>query len=275
MPRDCRYDQLSRNIHHRMQAEGGGQAPAAPVWGELRYGGELARLLAGQALAGELLARRHSNPQPVMLIPGFMAGDSSLAVMRAWLRRRGHAVSMSGMRLNAGCAGEIVTRLQDDLADFAAREEQQVVLIGQSRGGALARALAVREPDSVAALVTLGSPVCDPLAVSPQVLRTVRLMARLGDLGVPRVFSSGCADGPCCEEFWDQLTAPLAGHIDAVSVFSRSDGIVDWNACLDPHARNVEVRSSHCGMSVHPAVFRLLEKLLARTAGERELTWNG
>jgi triacylglycerol lipase len=244
----------------------GWEAPVAPLWGELRYGSELARLLAVGALAGEpLLVRRHELAQPVMLIPGFMAGDSSLAVMRAWLRRRGHAVAMSGMRLNAGCAERIVSRLQETLRSFAAEHEEPVVVIGQSRGGTLARALAVREPDNVAALVMLGSPIVDPLAVSPQVLRTVKLMARLGDLGMSRIFSSKCAEGECCERFWADMAAPLPKGMEAVSVFSRSDGIVDWHSCLDPHSRQVEVRSSHCGMSVHPAVYRVLDEMLSRT----------
>jgi triacylglycerol lipase len=257
-----------------MEAEGGAQGLVAPLWGELRYGGELARLLAGHALSGELILRRRHQPRPVMLIPGFMAGDSSLTVMRSWLRRRGHEVSMSGMRINAVCAERIVSRLQEQLRLLAEVHGQPVVLIGQSRGGTLARALAVREPDSVSALVMLGSPVVDPLAVSPRVLRTVKLMARLGDLGVSRVFSSDCAEGECCEGFWQDMAAPLAGHIEAIAVFSRSDGIVDWQACLDPHAEQVEVRSSHCGMSVHPAVYGVLEQLFAPER-EGEPAWNG
>ena len=250
------------------------EGPVAPLWGELRYGGELARLLAGGALSGRFSLRRSSRHRahPVMLIPGFMAGDSSLTVMRAWLRRHGHPVSMSGMRLNAGCAEEIVSRLQDQLWRFASRCGEPVVLIGQSRGGALARSLAVREPESVSALVMLGSPVSDPLAVAPGVLRTVRLMAALGDLGIPRLFSSGCAEGDCCDAFWSELEAPLEEHIEAVSVYSRTDGIVDWNACIDPHARNVEVASSHCGMSVHPAVYGVLDEVLET---DRERAWNG
>jgi len=258
-----------------MEAETGAQALVAPVWGELRYGRELARLLAGGTLSRELLMRRRLTElrRPVLLIPGFMAGDSSLAVMRGWLRARGHPVSMSGIRLNAGCADQIVSRLQEELWRFADRCEEQVVLVGQSRGGALARSLAVREPESVSAVVMLGSPVCDPLAVAPQVLRTVRFMARLGDLGVPRLFSTGCAEeGECCESFWEELEAPLADHIEAVSVYSRSDAIVDWQACLDPHAHHVEVASSHCGMSVHPEVYSVLDELLA---AEREPAWNG
>jgi len=238
-------------------------SPAAPLWGELRYGGELARLLAGQALDGlRPMRRRRHDAAPAILIPGFMAGDSSLTVMRAWLRRRGHTVAMSGLRLNAGCAESIVSRMQEMVWRFADRCEQPVVLIGQSRGGALARALAVREPENVAGLVMLGSPVANPLAVSPQVLRTVRMMAWLGDRGVPRLFSTDCADGDCCERFWDELQAPLPDQLQALSVFSRSDGIVDWHACVDPHCRNVEVDSSHCGMSVHPAVYRVVGELL-------------
>lgn len=257
-----------------MSAQGSGEASVAPLWGELRYGRELARLIAGQALAAPaaLLRRRPGQAQPVLLIPGFMAGDSSLAVMRSWLRGRGHSVCMSGLRLNAGCAEQIVSRLQQQLRRFSERCQAPVVLIGQSRGGALARSLAVREPDAVAGLLMLGSPVRDGLAVSPQVLATVRLMARLGDLGLGGVFSSDCADGQCCEAFWQDMHAPLPERLQAVSVFSRSDGIVDWHACLDPHARHVEVDSSHCGMSVHPAVYRVIEQVLD---GSPEAAWTG
>jgi len=246
-----------------MSALGALEASGTPLWGELRYAGELARLLARRGLPRPaLFASRREDAPPVLLIPGFLAGDRSLAVMRSWLRARGHSVATSGLRLNAGCAEAIVGRLQGELRSFSARCEAPAILIGQSRGGALARSLAVREPDSVAGLVMLGTPVCDSLAVSPPVLRTVRMMAALGDRGVSRVFSSRCAEGACCEAFWDDLHAPLAAHIQSVSVFSRSDGIVSWRACLDPHSRAAEVHSSHCGMSVHPEVYELLEEYL-------------
>jgi pimeloyl-ACP methyl ester carboxylesterase len=234
-------------------------SPAAPLWGELRYSGELARLLARGLVRP---ARRRQGAPPALLIPGFMAGDASLAMMRHWLRRRGHRVSMSGMLANVDCAERIVTRLEAQLRDLHAESGTPVVLIGQSRGGALARALAVRNPEIVSSLVMLGSPVRDSLAVSAPVMRTVGWMARLGDLGLPGVFSSSCRDGECCEDFRAQLAAPLPQSLAAVAIHSRSDAIVDWRACLDPHAEQVEVDSSHCGMSVHPAVYSVLERVL-------------
>ncbi len=242
-----------------MSAEASVVAPVAPMWGELRYSGELARLLALGALHPP---RRREDAPPVLLIPGFMAGDASLAMMRLWLRRRGHSVASSGMFANVDCAERIVTRLEAQLERVAERRGREVCLIGQSRGGTLARALAVRRPELVRGLVMLGSPVRDGLAVSPGVLRTVQWLARLGDLGLPGLFSSSCRDGECCERFNEELSAPLAPGIEALAVYSRSDGIVDWRACLDPHAEQFEVNSSHCGMSVHPAVYRLLERTL-------------
>jgi pimeloyl-ACP methyl ester carboxylesterase len=233
--------------------------PVAPIWGELRYSGELARLLAGGALHPP---RRRGDAPPVLLIPGFMAGDASLAMMRHWLRLRGHRVASSGMVLNVDCAERIVVRLEGQLERLSARREQPLVLIGQSRGGALARALAVRRPELVCGLVMLGSPVRNGLAVSAPVLRTVRWLAHLGDLGLPGLFSSSCREGECCESFNAQLCAPLPEGIEALAVYSRSDGIVDWHACLDPYAEQVEVDSSHCGMSVHPAVYRELDRVL-------------
>jgi triacylglycerol lipase len=201
------------------------------------------------------------EPLPVLLIPGFMAGDTSLTALAGWLRRRGHAVRGSGMLINVGCAGRELARLEGRLAEF----EGRVIVIGQSRGGTLARALAARHPEKVAGLVTLGSPVLDPLAVSTSVLRTVRSVARLGDLGMPGVFSSDCRDGECCTDFHALLRAPLDSDLPTLAVHSRTDGIVDWRACLDPHANCVEIDGSHCGMAVNPAVYRELEPVLARS----------
>ncbi len=245
------------------------RSPVAPLWGELRYGGELARLLSDRRL---FTPRRLEDAPPVLLIPGFMAGDASLGVLRGWLQRRGHRVAVSGIRANVDCADRAVRRLQGRLQSLATDCGRPVFLIGQSRGGALARSLAVRNAQQVCGLVMLGSPVGDGLAVSRPVLRTVRWLARLGDLGIPGVFSTDCREGSCCAPFRQDLTAALAPNIRAVAVHSRSDGIVDWRACLDPHAEPVEVDSSHCGMSVHPDVYRVLERALDTC---KEGAWTG
>jgi pimeloyl-ACP methyl ester carboxylesterase len=226
-----------------------------PLYAELRYWPELAGLLADRRFHAPARAPRRP---PVLLIPGFLAGDASLALLARWLRRRGHHVRLSGIRINVGCSGRALSRLEEALAGFG----EPAVLIGQSRGGTLARALAARRPRAVAGVIMLGSPVLDPLAVSPGVLRTVRSVARLGDLGLPGVFSSACRDGTCCADYNELLRAPLPDGVPALMIYSRSDAIVHWRACLDPHARCVEVDGSHCGMAVNPRVYRELERTL-------------
>src|SRR5256885_434597 len=90
------------------------------------------------------ISARTLSSLPVLLIPGFMAGDASLLVLREWLRKRGHRVALSGIRANVDCAERVIGRLQDVLTALADDAGRPVAVIGQSRGGALARALAVR-----------------------------------------------------------------------------------------------------------------------------------
>jgi triacylglycerol lipase len=229
-----------------------------PLQGELRFWPELGSLLTDPHFWNPGSGARR---RPVLLIPGFLAGDASLTVLAGWLRRRGHSVRTSGIRLNVNCSGRDLKRLEKVLRAFG----EPAVLIGQSRGGTLARALAARHPDAVAALVTLGSPILDPLAISPAVRRTVRSVAFLGDIGVPGLFSTECRDGDCCSEFRSLLAAPLPRHAPAVALYSRTDAIVDWRACLDPHAECVEIEGSHCGMAVNRDVYRELERVLERS----------
>src|SRR5947209_4422022 len=174
------------------------QAADVPLHGELRYCLELARLSTDREF---LRPRRRAEAAPVLLIPGFLAGDRSLAVMRGWLRRRGSRTGAARMWLNVDCGERAIQSIERRLERLAERAQRPVVVIGQSRGGELGRVLAVRRPDLVGTLVMLGSPVLDPLDVGPTVLRAVRSVARLGDLGVPGTFSTRCADGECCAAF--------------------------------------------------------------------------
>ena len=51
------------------------------------------------------------------------------------------------------------------------------------------------------------------------------------------------------------------------AVYSRSDGVVAWQACIDRHARNVEhveVETTHLGLGFSPEVFRIIAERLAR-----------
>jgi pimeloyl-ACP methyl ester carboxylesterase len=245
-----------------------GAAPAPPLRGELRYGFELARLLADREFRRP--ARRASAPA-VLLVPGFMAGDQSLSVLAGWLRRRGSSTAGAGILLNTNCAERAVGGIEERLRRLAERAEGRVVVIGQSRGGELARVVALRNPELVSTLVMLGSPVLDPLSVGPVVLGAVRGVARLGDLGVPGMFSSECGDGPCCAEFREHLVAAFPATVRGVAIYSRSDGIVSWEACLDAAAEHVEVESSHSGMSVNLEVYRVLAKILDEEADR----WTG
>ena len=242
--------------------------PAASLRGELRYGLELARLLADRDY---LRPARASRAPAALLIPGFMAGDQSLAVLADWLRRRGSSTARAGILLNTDCAERAVGGIESRLRRLADRAGGRVVLIGQSRGGELGRVVALRNPDLVSTLVMLGAPVLDPLSVGPAVLGAVRYVARLGDLGVPGMLSHACGDGPCCAEFRRDLEAPLPPELRAVSIYSRSDGIVSWQACLDPFAEHVEIDSSHTGMSVNPRVYRVIGEILD---GEK-VAWTG
>ena len=112
-------------------------------------------------------------------------------------------------------------------------------------------------------MVALGSPHVSPLAVHPLVRLQVEAVSRLGSLGAPGLFKRSGLEGDCCASFWRELAEPLPDDVQLVSVYSKSDGIVDWRSCLDPHAtRLVEIRASHCGMAVSRAAWRAVAAAL-------------
>jgi pimeloyl-ACP methyl ester carboxylesterase len=239
------------------------RSAAPPLWREARVGLEAASLLRDPVLRGEGLP--DGRGRPVLLIPGFLAGDGSLSAMAGWLRRAGYRTARAGMRANVDCSGSALERLEPRLQRVVSEQGKRAVIVGQSRGGGLAKVLARRRPDLVAGIVTLGSPQVDPLAIHPLVRLQVAAVGALGTLGAPGLFRRSCLSGDCCAGFWEDLAGPLPRGVGCVSVYSKSDGVVDWRACLDPCADvHVEIVSSHLGMAVSPAAWRAVAAALER-----------
>lgn len=232
-----------------------------PLWRESRMGLELAALTRNPVFRGRGVT--DGRGQPVLLIPGFMAGDTSLGIMARWLKGTGHHPSRAGIRSNVACSGRTIEALEDRLERLVDRQGRRAAIVGHSRGGSFAKVLAHRRPDLVSGVIMLGCPQRDPLAVHPVVRANIEAVAAIGRLGVPGFFSRVCLDGDCCSTFWEQFDADVPRGVGYVSVYSRTDGIVSWKACLDPAAEQVEVRSSHCGMAVHPDVYRVIADSLA------------
>jgi pimeloyl-ACP methyl ester carboxylesterase len=233
------------------------------MWRETRIGLEAAALRRSPVFRG--LGLPPGDRRPVLLIPGFMAGDASLGTMAQWLRRAGYCTHRTGIRANLACSEEACRRLEARLEHMAERHDERVVIIGQSRGGVFARALAARRPDLVSAIVTLGSPTQSMLAVHPLVLAQIGLVSALGTARLPGMFRVSCLRGACCEDFRSAMAGAFPREVGYVAVYSRSDGVVDWRSCLDPEADDqVEVRASHCGMGVNAQAFLAVANALAR-----------
>jgi pimeloyl-ACP methyl ester carboxylesterase len=202
----------------------------------------------------------------VVLIPGFLAGDSSLGIMTRWLRGLGYHTHKAGIRAHVDCSAAVCSTLEGCLERMADKTGDRVAIVGQSRGGIIARALAVQRPDLVSGIVTLGSPVKNMLHVHPVVWGSIGLVGALGTARFPHLFTYKCLFGECCQDFRTSLECQQwPDDVGYTAVYSKHDGIVRWRACLDPCAdERLEVSSSHCGMSVHPDVYTVVGRSLAR-----------
>jgi triacylglycerol lipase len=194
------------------------------------------------------------SADPVVLVPGFMAGDGTLRLMSMSLRRQGFRTYRSHIHANVRCTRSAAALLEARLEAVAQRRGSRVQVVGHSLGGMLARGLAVRRPDLVSAIVTLGSPMLAPGAHHRSLTASLEMLVRLSRAGVPGLMSEDCLAGECARDSFDESRRPMPPGVAFTSVWSRRDGIVDWRACVDPLALSVEVTTSHVGMAVDPRV---------------------
>ncbi len=235
-------------------SEPSGAIPPPPGWMlalEPRGALALFRLVAA---APWLAAAPRGDGRPVIVFPGLGATDRSTAPLRSFLRRLGHDARGWERGRNARPAGADLAAVSARVARLHADTGSPVALVGWSRGGLIARETARLVPESVRLVITIGTPFASPGAAN-----VARLWRRL----------TGEPFTPPGEEERRRLAAPLP--VPSTSIYSRSDGVVAWRACLQaegPTAENIEVRGSHIGLGLEPGVFWAIADRLGQPGGE-------
>jgi len=237
-----------------------------PIWWgthlrELRWQAELARLLADPVWRGHGLPRGDGGP--VLLIPGFLAGDQSLSVLATFLRRIGHAPRRAGIALNVRCSDTALDRLEQVLQHTHLRSGRKVAVIGHSRGGHFAKALAARHPDLVSQVISMGSGLDEPFSISEPTRLAVAGVRSVLYRRNPELAAQGCFTSTCFCRYSRDYHAPFPAQVPLTSIYSKGDGVVRWQACIVPYARCVEVRGSHIGLAFNRHAYREIAQALA------------
>ncbi len=221
---------------------------AAPsLWlllSELRMGLDLARGLLTST------AKLPKGAGPVLVIPGYQASDFETLLLRRKLARLGYSVYGWSLGRNHGKTGKLLPALVTLVRELKRRHGLPVKIVGWSLGSVLARDIAREAPESVAQIVTLGSPIVG----GPKFTVFARGYRKQG-LDLDQI-----AAGADAREAKRALPCPVT------AIYAKHDGIVAWGSCIDPnHAEVVHLATTatHFGMPFHPQTLRLIAEALA------------
>jgi triacylglycerol lipase len=214
---------------------------------------ELTALLRDPVARGRGVPR--GDGRPVLLLPGFLAGDWTMRVMHAWLGRIGYTSHLSGIVLNVQHSERMLAGLRRRLAEIVKSSGSRVSLVGHSRGGLLAKVISQRRPDDVEQVIALGAPLADWTDLAAVTHHAVGIVRTANELAFGRRLNP---EG----RFTYDLKLPPA--VPVTSIYTKDDDVVNFRSCLRPDIPAIPVWGTHNGLVVNPEVYRLLGRLLAR-----------
>lgn len=228
-----------------------------PVVLEARSPYEQRRLRRSPFWTGQGVPQGESKP--MLVIPGFLAAPRSARSLLHVMSSAGWRVEAARVGRNSGPAYVGVDAAEIDLERLYAATGHPVTLVGHSRGGQFARILAVRYPEMVAQVIALGT----PLLVKYPDFAAVKVPAEVLD----KSWRAGAFGKVFPDRELDvdrDRYAEFPTGIDFVSIYSRTDGIVDWRTSIEPAAHTIEVNASHRGLINGVAGIRAISDALAR-----------
>ncbi len=191
---------------------------------------------------------------PVLVLPGLLASDFSTKPIRRFINDKGNCAYPWDLGRNLGQI-EYIELLEERIKELKLKHGKSVTLIGWSLGGLFSRVMANLLPDHIRQVITLGSP----------------FMGIKGESNADFAFemASGQRRGDVSKEIIDLIETPPP--VPFTSVFSKGDGIVCWQHCVEPTKRhdiqNIEVIGSHLGLGHNPSVLVVVADRLAQEEG--------
>lgn len=206
------------------------------------------------SLSRKLLAKApRGDGHPVMVLPGFLGADGYNSALRRYLTSLGYAVHGWGQGRNLGPREGVLEGLRDRITFLSERYGGPVSLVGHSLGGIFARELAREFPERVRQVISLGSPFGEGRLTASYPARLFMALNPIDELPI------------------EQDSLHLAPPVPTTAIYSRGDGVVNWQTTLQRNGhhqtQSIEVRGSHCGMTYNPAIWYLVADRLALPQG--------
>ncbi len=207
-------------------------------------------------MAPALLTAPRGDGHPVLVLPGLLASDVSTLILRRYLDLLGFSTHPWGLGRNTGGVYSMRDKLGKLLASVYSATGRKVSLVGWSLGGVYARDLALRMPEMVRYVVTLGSPFSGDITAT----------------NAKRVYEM--VSGETIEDADLKDIQSIAGDlpVPTSSLYTRTDGIVNWRTCLvreSDKAENIEITlASHIGIGVNAAALWAVADRLAQPEGD-------
>jgi triacylglycerol lipase len=207
----------------------------------------------------------------VVIIPGFLGNDFYLQPLHNWLRRIGYTPLRSGLSLSAGCMQRSRAGVQAEIDRHLDGSAHSVALIGHSRGGALAWAIAAQMQEQVSHLVMLGAPIPTFQRSVESGERKIRLgqmtqMLLQANKALRRVLDPHCSFPSCECTYVKDVELALSPATSLLWIYGRNDLVVPQEAQMTEGQR-IDVPASHVGLVYNPEVYRTLGQFFAQNNG--------
>jgi triacylglycerol lipase len=241
--------------------------PISVMMRELTLWADFGALLADPVFYGIRVPR--GDGKLVVIIPGFMGSDFYLMPMLNWLGRMGYTTVRSSLNLSAGCLHRSCEQVKAQIDRHLARGQRPVALIGHSRGGAVAWALAAQMREQVSHLVMLGAGFPGFHRSVENGTHNIRLSGLTQMLLHANKLSRRVLDPDCqfpsCEgcSFSDHAERPLSQATALVSIYGTDDLVIPEEAKMF-EGQIIHVRTAHVGLVYYPQVYRILGRFLAQ-----------